>query len=293
MIILTIIYNFCIPNTKGKFFNRMGDSMLTVGLIGYGAIGKDVAAYIKEKRAGTVKLAAILVRDKQKYQNLDNASLFMDNENEFFQAGLDIIVENAGHHAVFQYAEKVLSSGSHFIVVSVGAFSNTDLFHKTKEIAKQNNRRLIIPSAAIGGLDRISAASVHGLEKVTLITKKPPKAWKGTPSEQIVDLDALQSPFLLFEGTAKESAYLFPESTNVSAALGIAGLGMEQTNVKVYVDPSIIANTHKIVAEGFFGKMEINIENTPSADNPKTGYIVAMSVCKTLNNLTSHLIVGI
>lgn len=267
--------------------------MLTVGLIGYGAIGKDVAAYIKENKAGDVKLEAILVRDKQKYQDLDNAALFIDNEAEFFQTGLDIIVENAGHDAVFQYATKALSSGSHLIVVSVGAFSNTDFFHETKEVAKRNSRRLIIPSAAIGGLDRISAASLNGLEKVTLITKKPPKAWKGTPSEQLVDLDTLQSPFLLFEGTAKESAHLFPESTNVAAALGIAGLGMEQTNVKVYVDPSIIANTHKIVAEGFFGKMEINIENAPSADNPKTGYIVAMSICKTLNNLSSHLIVGI
>ncbi|MFT8320952.1 MAG: aspartate dehydrogenase [Bacillus sp. (in: firmicutes)] len=267
--------------------------MVKVGLIGFGAIGKDVAAYINEKKAGEATLAAILVRNKQKYADLDQTPLFFDKEEEFFNKDLDIIIENAGHQAVYQYAEKSLSSGSDFLVVSIGAFSNQEFFQRVKEAAKQNKQKLIIPSAAIGGLDRLSAAAVNGLEKVTLLTKKPPKAWKGTPSEQMVDLDSLIEPFLLFEGNAKESAQLFPESTNVSAAVGIAGLGLEQTKVQVYVDPFIQNNTHQIIAEGYFGKMEINIQNRPSEDNPKTGYIVAMSICKVLKNLTSPLIIGI
>ncbi|WKB35852.1 hypothetical protein QS257_21430 [Terrilactibacillus sp. S3-3] len=44
--------------------------MLNVGLIGYGAVGKDVAKYIKEEKAGDVQLKAVLVRKKEKYNQL-------------------------------------------------------------------------------------------------------------------------------------------------------------------------------------------------------------------------------
>jgi aspartate dehydrogenase len=268
--------------------------MLKVGLIGYGAIGKDVARYIKEKKAGDVELTAILIRNKEKYKILEEEGYIVcDNDKEFFDLGLDIIVENAGHEAVYRYAEKSLKAGSHFVVVSVGAFADPELLHRVQQAAEQHKRQLILPSGAIAGLDRIAAAMFHTLDEVKLVTRKPPQAWYGTIAEEMVNLDTVLEPVCIYKGNARESSKLFPDSTNVSAALSLAGVGFDNTMVEVYVDPHLKKNTHQIIAKGYFGEVEIHVQNTPSADNPKSGYIVAMSICKTLKNLTSPIVVGI
>jgi aspartate dehydrogenase len=268
--------------------------MLKIGLIGFGAIGKDVVSYIKDDKVEGAEIHSILVRDSEHYEELETERfMVLDNEETFFSSELDVIIECAGHDAVYQYAVKALSTGSHFITVSVGAFSDGELYDKVVEAARKYGRKLILPSAAIGGLDRIAASSIHELDEVKLITRKPPEAWRGTVAEEKVDLDTIEEEFTLYEGTARESAKLFPQSTNVSAALSIAGVGFDQTKVQVLVDPNVNHNTHQIIAKGYFGEVELTIQNTPSADNPKSGYIVAMSICKALNNLTSPVVIGI
>lgn len=267
--------------------------MLRIGLIGYGTIGKDTAQYILEKKAGNVELVAILVRDCSRVESDLPASLFCDQAEEFFKKDLDIVVEGAGHHAVQLYAEKALRSGSDFIVSSVGAFNDQSLMDATLKAAEESGKKLIVPSAAVGGLDRIAAGAVGPLDEITLKTSKPPKAWYGTAVEEQVNLAELTEPICVFEGNARESSRLFPESVNVSAALSLAGLGLDQTKVKVYVDPTINRNVHEISASGKFGEIRLQIQNTPSPNNPKTGYIVAMSIAKVLKNLSTNLMIGL
>jgi aspartate dehydrogenase len=267
--------------------------MLRVGIIGYGTIGKDTAEYIIQGKAGNVELASILVRDLTKIDSSLPSSLFCADADAFFSQNLDIIVEAAGHHAVQHYAERALRSGSDLIVSSVGAFNDQALLDKVLAAAESHGRRLVIPSAAVGGLDRIAAGAVGPLTQVTLTTRKPPKAWFGTIVEQQVDLDNLEQPVCIFEGSARESSRLFPESVNVSAALSLAGVGLDQTEVRVFVDPTISRNVHEIFASGKFGEIRLQIQNIPSPNNPKTGYIVAMSIAKVLKNLSTGFVIGL
>ncbi|MGF9715156.1 aspartate dehydrogenase [Paenibacillus naphthalenovorans] len=268
--------------------------MLKVGIIGYGTIGEDVAEAIGQGKAGAAKVAAILVRDKSKYGETDQFSYAMtEDEAQFFAQRPNVVVECAGHEAVRKYGELTLEQGSDLIVVSAGAFADEQLFNRIMEKAEACSRKVIVPSAAIGGLDRIAAGSVGKIDEVTLITRKPPKAWYGTFIEEQVDLAGLTEPYKAFEGAARDSARLFPESVNVSAALSLAGIGFDETKVKVIVDPTVMHNTHEIVASGKFGRIQLQIQNTPSVRNPKTGYIVAMSVIKTLRDRTSSFIIGI
>ncbi|NOU97754.1 aspartate dehydrogenase [Paenibacillus sp. LMG 31456] len=268
--------------------------MKKVGIIGYGTIGEDVAQAILQGEAGTVQLDAILVRDKSKLEDSNSTEyLITDSEDEFFNQQLDIVIECAGHEAVRKYGEKALQHGADLILVSVGAFADESLQKLLRDKAEESGRKIIVPSAAIGGLDRIAAGSVGPMEEVTLVTRKPPKAWYGTLIEQQVNLAELNEPYCAFEGVARDSARLFPESVNVSAALSLAGIGFDKTKVKVYVDPHISHNTHEIEARGKFGQIKLQIQNTPSARNPKTGYIVAMSVIKTLRDMSSSFVIGI
>jgi aspartate dehydrogenase len=268
--------------------------MLKVGIIGYGTIGEDVAQAILNQEAGNVELTAVLVRHLSKIENAEKQPfLITDNQELFFSQSLDIVVESAGHGAIIHYGEQALRSGSDLIVVSVGAFADESLYEQLHQVAKEMKKKIIIPSAAIGGLDRIAAGSVGPIDEVTLTTRKPPQAWYGTIIEEQVDLNTLTEPHCAFEGVARDSARLFPESVNVSAALSLAGVGFDKTKVKVFVDPHVTHNTHEIYAKGKFGEIKLQIQNTPSARNPKTGYIVAMSVIKTLRDLSSSFIIGI
>jgi aspartate dehydrogenase len=267
--------------------------MKTIGIIGYGTIGTQLNERITRGEAGTVTLSKILVRNLKKYEGDPLYPKMTDDSDLFFSLPLDIIVEAGGHEVVREYAEKSLLQGSDLLVVSVGAFCDESLLKRVQEAAKNSNQRLIIPSCAIGGLDRIAAGSLGSIEHITLTTRKPPKAWKGTYAEDQVNLDEIKEPYCIFEGTARDSARLFPESVNVSAALSLAGIGFDRTSVRVFVDPTITHNTHEIEAKGFFGEIQLTIRNQPSPDNPKTGYIVAMSIAKALRDLSSHQIIGI
>jgi predicted dinucleotide-utilizing enzyme len=83
-----------------------------VGLVGYGAIGKSVADALLDGRAGNASLAAVLVRDVNKYWGCLPFSsspppiTFTDDADAFFDCDFDLLVEAAGHAAVRQYARR-------------------------------------------------------------------------------------------------------------------------------------------------------------------------------------------
>ncbi|WP_020617812.1 aspartate dehydrogenase [Paenibacillus daejeonensis] len=267
--------------------------MNRIGIIGLGTIGEDVAAAIHSQLAGAAELAAILVRNRSRWQDHPLSPWIFDDPEAFHATKPTIVVESAGHEAVRLYGRDVLANGADLIIVSVGALADETLLSELKAAAEAAGRRIIVPSAAIGGLDRIAAGSLGPMEEVSLTTRKPPKAWYGTVIEREVDLGGLTEPYTAYEGIAREAALLFPESVNVSAALSLAGVGMDETKVKVIVDPGISRNMHEIVASGRFGRIRLELENTPSASNPKTGYIVAMSVVKAIRDQSSVFVIGI
>ncbi|HEY8341790.1 MAG TPA: aspartate dehydrogenase [Calditerricola sp.] len=266
--------------------------MLHVGIIGYGAIGRDVARYIAEGKAGRAVLAGVLVRPGRRAATGLDPALVDEDVAAFLARPLDVVVEAAGHDAVRRYATEVLASGRDLIVVSVGALADPALLDAVVRAAETVGRRLVVPSAALAGLDRIAAGATGPLEAVTLTTRKPPRAWVGTPVEAHVPLAELSKPVCVFDGSARDAALRFPESVNVAAALSLAGAGFDRTRVRVYVDPTVTENVHELTAVGAFGRLDVTIRNTPSA-NPKTGVAVAMSVAKVLRNLSEPLVVGI
>ena len=120
----------------------------------------------------------------------------------FLAEEMDMVVEGAGHEAVRLYAVEALRRGRDFLTISTGAFADDSLLAEVQEAARTAGRRVLIPSGAIGGLDAIAAGAVGGLEEVTIVTRKPPRAWKGTVGEQQVELDSLTAPALLYSGPA-------------------------------------------------------------------------------------------
>ena len=262
---------------------------MKVGLIGFGHIGKSVAAAIASGAAGSTELVGVLVRDRARASGAVDDRLLYTAAADLLATDADLIVEVAGHAALRQYVAAVLEAGKDLMTVSVGALADPDFLTIVEELARSTGRRVLIPSGAIAGLDMIAAASLAPLESVTHTTRKPPAAFT---AQQLGSAAGNAEPALLFDGPARDGVGRFPENVNVAAAVSLAGIGLDRTRLRVFADPTIGRNVHEVEVVGHFGRLTLRVENTPSA-NPKTGRIVALSVTKALRNLSAPIVIGL
>ena len=127
-----------------------------------------------------------------------------------------------------------------------------------------------------------------------MITRKPPRALAGSPylEQHGISVARLDKPLKVFAGSAREGACGFPANVNVAAALGLAGIGVDRTQLEIWADPTVERNTHDIIVEADSVRLELHIENVPSDENPRTGKIVALSVIAALKRLVDPITVG-
>src|SRR5262245_47299397 len=177
------------------------------------------------------------------------------------------------------------------LIISVGALADPALLARLKDAAHAGESRILLPAGAIGGLDAIAAMRVAGLTSVRYRSRKPPAAWRGTPAERQIDLGALTQPTVLYKGIAGEAALLYPQNANVAAAVALAGLGFDATEVELVADPGAPGNVHEIEAEGAAGRFAIQLQGKPSRTNPKTSALAAMSVARALLNRQATIVI--
>ena len=269
--------------------------MLNIGIIGCGAIGTQICKAID---AGIINanLAAIYDRSavhcKKLLAALNNKYEITSPEELISKA--DIVVECASQAAVSELGLKVLESGKDLMVLSVGAFMDSQLREELISAAKKHQCKIYIPSGAIAGIDGLKSASAAAITNVVLSTTKNPRGLAGAPyvTEHDIDLFSFNKKTLLFEGSAEEAVRAFPANVNVAASLSLAGIGAKKTRVRVFVDPEAARNIHEITVEGDFGKFMCRVENIPSPDNPKTSYLAALSAIATLKKITEPLQIG-
>jgi aspartate dehydrogenase len=96
---------------------------------------------------------------------------------------------------------------------------------------------------------------------------------------------------VIFEGSARDACRGFPANVNVAAAVSLAGVGPDRTQMRIIADPTIDRNMHDVEVTGSFGRFVVHIENVPS-QNPRTGVLVAQSIVATLRKLTAPIQVG-
>jgi len=95
----------------------------------------------------------------------------------------------------------------------------------------------------------------------------------------------------LFSGSARDAVRGFPANLNVSAAVSLAGLGPDKTQVKILAVPVLERNCHDIEVVGEFGLLNIHIENIPG-ENPKTGRLTALSIIRSITDAVDPFRIG-
>jgi aspartate dehydrogenase len=259
---------------------------MRVGLIGLGAIGQEVVRLAEREAPDRCEFIGAVVRDPAKARP-GIAVPMIATRDALLAARPEVVIECAGHEGLREHGAAVLRSGTDLIMVSVGIFAAPGVLDDLIAAAEMGGAQAKIASGAIGALDAIAAAAVQGLTRVTHTTRKPPRSLLSAE-----EADRLTEAKEVFRGSAREGALRFPESINVCAAVSLAGIGLDRTEVRVLADPAVDRNHHTVEAEGGFGFLRFEIANIPSEANPRTGRLVAMSVVRNLLLRRAPLVVG-
>jgi len=268
---------------------------MKLGMLGCGTIGGTIADAIQQSELTGIHVVAIASLPPRPIHADTLGAYWSSDPRELMREDIDVVFEAATQDTVREYAIDLIQSGKHLILMSVGALVDTEFRTRLIRSAATHQREIVIPSGAIGGLDLLRAARQSGgLSEVSLTTAKHPRGLVGAPylERHQIDVMGLSSRQTVFEGTATEAVPAFPKNVNVAAAVSLAGLGFDQTHVKVIADPELTLTTHTLEAVGKFGKLYLQVQAVPHPHNPKTSYIACLAALATVANFKSPLKVG-
>jgi aspartate dehydrogenase len=251
--------------------------MMRLGLLGCGNIGHIIA-----RHTGSFTISAVFDQVFERaagIASISGATAYRDFAS-FINADIDIVVEAASVSAVKLYATDVIANRKDMVIMSVGALTDRGFRDMIRTKARENGRKIYIPSGAIFGLDNLKIGRISTIKRLLLRTTKSPAAlgiWA-------------QERRQIFSGKANECIKAYPKNVNVSVAMSLAA-GMD-TDVELFVDPAVDQNVHELFIEGDFGEAYIRVTNMPSPDNPATSYLAALSVLSLLEKIEDPIIVG-
>jgi len=264
---------------------------MDVGIVGLGAIGRALCRALDDGIPG-LRLAGATARDREKAERFLKGLRFSVPFlalDDLIDAS-SLVVEASTQAHLQEIAPMTLEAGRDLVVLSCGGLLGR---RDWVELAAAHRCRILVPSAAIAGLDGVKGASVGAITSVTMETRKPPRGLAGAPwiEERKIDLDRITKETLIFEGPATEACRAFPANVNVLAALSLAGIGPEKTHLRLFAVPGQRMNMHRITVEGEFGRLSVEVENVPS-ENPRTGKLSYLSTIALLRDLSATLRVG-
>ena len=255
---------------------------MKIGIIGVGAIGCYVGAYLQAPHV-------LLVRP-ERLDSINDGTLRVADVADL-PADTELMIDCAGHAALEEHGPGILESGIGLITLSLGALADQVLYGRLLAAARQGRTRLYLASGAIGALDCLRAAQVGGLSEITYTGRKPPIGWRGSIAEERIDLATLTEPITHFEGDARQAAIQYPKNANVAAAVALAGAGFAATRVRLIADPGITVNRHEVQATGAFGEFSFSIAGRALPDNPRSSALAAMSVVAELERQKSAIVI--
>ncbi len=265
--------------------------MRRLAVIGCGAIGSAVIQLLRDD--AEVRVMQVVANAKSLEHARELCLRFAPHATVLEALDLrgdarpDLIVECAGHGAVSGHVIPALEAGIPAVVASIGALHDADRMLELEHAAAKGHTQVSLVSGAIGGIDALAAARFGGLDSVAYIGRKPPNGWRGSPAEQVCNLDDIDEPTVIFDGTARDAARLYPKNANVAATVSLAGLGFDRTRTTLIADPGVTRNVHRVIATGTFGKLDLTLEGEPLPANPKTSALTVYSVLRAIHN-ASH-----
>lgn len=237
-----------------------------IGLIGYGKIGRALAAHARE-----LGLEVAFAQDP--VAQADDVKVVAGPDTELYE-GVDLVIECATRGALAESLGLVLER-TNLLCFSLTAFSNDALLAQAKEASQASGHSVFVPHGAILGLDGIRDGR-QAIEEVSITTTKSPKSLGLDPAD-------FSESAVVYEGSTRGACAAFPRNVNVHAAIALAGIGFDKTHSKVVADPSVSTNTHRIVVKGNGLAWDMSISSF--AAGGVTGAYTPLSACGSLDRI--------
>lgn len=202
------------------------------------------------------------------------------------EAGCEWVVEAAGGAAVRAHVPALWRAGVNTLVMSLGALIDDEV-RTEYDAALARGVQVKLTSGGIAGLDGVRAlAAGGGLRSARITTTKAPAGLRGAPHLERNSIALPEDQVVtVFEGSARDAVAGFPANVNVAIALSLAGLGPDQTQVRVISDPAAKLTRQLIEVESEAATLEIRIASKPSPKNPRTSYLAGASAVAALRDI--------
>jgi len=256
--------------------------MKKLALIGAGFLNKIVATAVKDGILPEYELVAVLdTKEHVKSFAKSFGCKACDNIESLLAEKPDYTIEAASVDAVRSYAEAVLAGGSNLVILSIGALADDSFYQQLKSVAASNNRKVYLPSGAVGGFDVLRTASLMSPITASITSLKSPAAVSRTALNFDGVLDITEANEI-FRGNTKEAIAILPTHVNVAVATALASAGPENTNIDIHVLPDYEGDEFIIKVEGDEVRATLKIYSRTSA-------IAAWSVVAVLQNIVSPI----
>jgi len=268
---------------------------LRIGIVGCGAIGGSLAKEIVSNLFRDASLAALYdIRPEKSLalaRRIKKSGKLCARSLDTLIKRSELVIEASSSLAAWQISRKSLSAGRDIMVMSVGGMVGH--LASLHSLAEKNNARVYFPSGAISGIDALKAANIGKVRKVVLTTRKSPKAFSGVEYvAKRFKLKDLKKDKVLFSGSASEAVKYFPQNINVAAVLGLAGIGMRKTQVRIIASPYVTKNIHEIEIVSDAARIFTRTENILHPQNPKTSYLAVLAAIATLKQILQPIKIG-
>jgi aspartate dehydrogenase len=267
---------------------------IKIGIVGCGAIGSRMAKSIQHELSKDCRLTGIYDIDQTRSQKLSKElcrrGIIKISINGLIK-NCDCMIEAVNAKNTRPLIRQALEARKSVLSMSVGKLLNaSDLF----TLARKNGCHLLLPSGAIAGIDAIKAASLVGIQTITLTTRKPLSGFYGNPylAQKRIDLSKIKKETTIFEGNVSDALKFFPSNINVAATIALASQCPHKLKVRILTSPKFKANSHEIELTGKFGHIRTQTDNVVCPDNPKTSYLAVLSGLQTLKQYCGGVFVG-
>ena len=147
----------------------------------------------------------------------------------------DLIVETAHPIYTRQWGEHILER-SNYLPLSVSALADDALRARLLAVARKAGTSLAIPHGALMGLDSLREWRHHWREVAISFFKNPANI---DFSESGIDPATVTTETVLYEGTARGIASLFPRNINTMITCALATVGLDACRVRLVAVPGL------------------------------------------------------
>lgn len=214
----------------------MTPRVLDIGVIGFGPIGRRLAARVKG--IDGLRLTALLVRPRDLARAREvSGDAACTRLAAFIERRPNVAIECASAAALVDAGPVLMAAGIDVMPLSLSAFGNPDVERRLTEAARIGPGRLEIPAGAIGALGLLAAGRHAGLSRVVLRATYPLARWQAMGAGPLMAGAAAGAPF--FIGPVRQAVTRLPGHLNLSVAVALAGLGLDRTEVELCADDGL------------------------------------------------------